>query len=134
YAHETRSLADRCLRRQYQHLTVPHSAIAEIYRACDLFVHPALQEGFGKVYLEAMASQRPVLCHDSPHTRWLIAHEFSRLDMADRGLLQERIHELQANSSLREQLTRQNYDRVVTEFEWKNLRVKYLNMFHAALD
>jgi 1,2-diacylglycerol 3-alpha-glucosyltransferase len=133
YALKTLSLADSCLRGRYQHLMLPHSRIAEIYKASDLFVHPALREGFGKVYLEAAASRIPVLCHDSTHTLWLMAHEFSRVDMENRKLLQAHIYELEANLVLREQMTRRNYSHVVTHFDWKNLKDKYLEMFETAL-
>jgi 1,2-diacylglycerol 3-alpha-glucosyltransferase len=133
YACKTLSLADSCLSGRYQHLTLPHSRIAEIYNAADVFVHPALREGFGKVYLEATAARLPVLCHDSTHTQWLIAHEFSRVDMENRTLVQAHIHELETNLSLREQINQRNYCHVINHFDWNNLKAKYLKMFQAAL-
>jgi UDP-glucose:(heptosyl)LPS alpha-1,3-glucosyltransferase len=133
YAKQTLSLADRRLLGQYQHLTIPHSAVAEIYRASDLFIHPALQEGFGKVYLEAAGSELPVLCHDSAHTQWLVADELSRIDMECRASLQNRIRELQTNPSLRQQTARRNYCHVVKHFAWYTLKYEYLQMFEAAL-
>jgi glycosyltransferase involved in cell wall biosynthesis len=133
YARETLDLAHCCLPGRYQHLTIPHSEIVQIYKASDIFIHPALQEGFGKVYLEAAACQIPILCHDSAHTRWLIAHNFSRLNMENKAALQEHIRQIQASSLLQEQIIQQNYFHIINNFEWKNLKNQYLEMFNIAL-
>lgn len=108
---------------------MPHSNIAEIYKASDLFIHPALREGFGKVYLEATAARIPVVCHDSVHTQSLVAHDLSRVNMENGTLVQARILELQSNLPLCDEIARRNYSHVVSHFEWENLKLKYLDMF-----
>lgn len=35
--------------------------LADLYRSCDLFILPSAQEGFGLVYVEAMAAGKPVI-------------------------------------------------------------------------
>lgn len=37
-----------------------------LYRACDIYVHAALAEGFGIPIVEAMAAGKPVICIDAP--------------------------------------------------------------------
>jgi glycosyltransferase involved in cell wall biosynthesis len=54
---ERRGLADRV--RFLGH--VPFAQLVAEYRACDVFCLPSRQEGFGIVFLEAMAAGRPVL-------------------------------------------------------------------------
>lgn len=40
---------------------IPRSRLAEEYNRCDVFCLPSVQEGFGIVFLEAMAAARPVV-------------------------------------------------------------------------
>ena len=40
---------------------VPHNELSDYYRVCDLFAMPSTGEGFGIVFLEALATGKPVL-------------------------------------------------------------------------
>ncbi|TVQ57346.1 MAG: glycosyltransferase, partial [Rhodobacteraceae bacterium] len=44
-----------------------------VYEACDLFVWPGVNEGFGMVYLEAQAAGRAVVAEDRPGVREVVA-------------------------------------------------------------
>lgn len=133
YAQDTLQLAEKCLPGRYHHVTVPHSEMKHIFAAADVFVHPALQEGFGKVYLEAAAAHIPMLCHDTPHTRWLVGHALSRIDMNDEAVLVDRLRELKADAPLRAGIAHRNYEHVAAHFEWRNLSGKYLQMFEGVI-
>ena len=53
---------------------VPDSELADYYRLCDAFVMPSTGEGFGIVYLEALASGRPCIVGNQDASPEAIAH------------------------------------------------------------
>lgn len=62
------------------HGAVPFDRLAQLYRACDVFVAPSTgQESFGIVLLEAMASAKPVVCSNIEGYRQVATTEGSTL-------------------------------------------------------
>lgn len=53
---------------------IPDHELADYYRLCDLFVMPSTGEGFGIVYLEALASGRPCIVGDQDASPEAIGH------------------------------------------------------------
>jgi phosphatidylinositol alpha-1,6-mannosyltransferase len=52
---------------------VPDNELAEHYNLCDIFAMPSLGEGFGIVYLEALACGKPVLAGNKDGSRDAVA-------------------------------------------------------------
>lgn len=51
---------------------LPRARMPDLYRAADLFTIASLQEMFGIVLIEAMATGLPVVCHDTPDFRSIV--------------------------------------------------------------
>lgn len=69
---ETRKLADELIPGRYFQLTVGADEMPALYRSADVFMHLSLDESFGNVFVEAMATGLPVVAFDTPRTRWII--------------------------------------------------------------
>ncbi|MGQ9866415.1 MAG: glycosyltransferase family 4 protein [Pseudanabaenaceae cyanobacterium] len=53
---------------------VPDGELPDLYRLCDVFVMPSTGEGFGIVFLEALASGKPVIGGNRDGTTEALAH------------------------------------------------------------
>jgi glycosyltransferase involved in cell wall biosynthesis len=68
-------------------IDVPRADMPGLYRAADLFVLPSLNEMFGIVLVEAMATGLPVVCHDTPNFRAIVGPAGSFHDLSATGRL-----------------------------------------------
>ncbi len=96
------------------------AALAKIYRAADLFVHPGVQETFGLVALESQACGIPVIGIRGSYLDRIIftdqshwAAENSSGSLADgiRKMMQSNLEELGAQAS----------ERVASRYSWENV-------------
>lgn len=69
---EVDALAAQILPGRFTRLVVSADRIPALYRAADAFLHMSIEESFGNVYVEAMASGLPIVAHDSPRLRWIV--------------------------------------------------------------
>jgi len=46
-----------------------HELMPVLYRNSNVFLYMAIQEPFGNVYIEALASGTPIVAHDDENTR-----------------------------------------------------------------
>jgi glycosyltransferase involved in cell wall biosynthesis len=70
-----------------------------LYRSADAFMHLSVDESFGNVFVEALASGLPVVAYDTPRSRWIIGDEACFPDRRDRSALAAAIIEALARSS-----------------------------------
>lgn len=132
-ARDTLTHADVLLPDRFRHLSVPYALIPELYGASDLFILPSLQEGFGKVYLEAMAAGLPVLANDNDHTRWIMPADRQLIDMENPDLLLTCIRQFQANPAMAQDMAAANDRHLRERFTWDKLLPDYLAMYEKVL-
>jgi glycosyltransferase involved in cell wall biosynthesis len=70
---EARALADKLLPGRFRRVELAPQDMPALYRSADAFLHLSLLESFGNVFLEAWASGLPIVAHDTPRLRWILA-------------------------------------------------------------
>jgi 1,2-diacylglycerol 3-alpha-glucosyltransferase len=108
--------------------SVPYQEVQDYYRAADVFALASLQEGFGRVFLEALIQGLPVIAHDYPVMRFVLGSEGTFADLSKPGELAKHLQ-----TSLREPGTNEAAARrresVRARFSWPVLRPQYRSMF-----
>lgn len=105
---------------------------AKLYRACDLFVLPTLYEGFGIVFVEAMASGLPVVSTDVGAVAEVVDGAGVLVGPRDPHALAMAIEEVAEDVNLYNKLkskavvAAQNYD-------WNKLIVEYESVYQSVI-
>ena len=114
--------------------SVPYEEVHDYYRGADLFVLASLQEGFGRVYLEALMHGLPTIGHDHPVIRYVLGDAGICADLSRPGGLAEPLSCLLKSGDLDAQSADASRRRasVANRFGWEALRGAYLEMFRQA--
>lgn len=101
-----------------------------ILRMCDLFVSSSQHEGFGLVFLEAMACQLPVVCYDhGGQTDFLEDRKTGHLvPLNDRGRFESSCRRLISDREARARIGQHNLQRV-EEYFIQNCARRYEDLF-----
>ncbi len=108
--------------------SVPHDQVTDYYRAADLFVLASLQEGFGRVLLEALIHGLPVIAHDHPVMRFVLREHGTFADLSRARVLSERLRVALRKECMQETAT-QRREYVQRRFSWPVLCLQYRDMF-----
>ena len=76
--------------------SVPYDEVAQYYAAADCFVLASLCEGFGRVFLEALAHGLPVIAHEHPVMRYVLGEHGILADLSVEGALARHLREVLA--------------------------------------
>jgi len=128
-----RRLARQVLGGRASFASFSHAEMPQVYAAANLYVHTALYEGFGIVFLEAMASGLPVVHHDERSMNWIVGEGGVTTDTTDPIALSETIQALLADPDRLEDLSTKARRRVEGSFSWDTLLPRYVSMYSHAL-
>ncbi|MFL5616105.1 MAG: glycosyltransferase family 4 protein [Gemmatimonadaceae bacterium] len=111
--------------------TVSRAQLWKFYQAADVFVLASLREGFGFVYVEALATGLPVIAHDFDVSRYVLGQNgiFGDLEQAGvlSNLLERSLHHPKSDAERR---ALREYVR--ERFDWSSVASDYIEMFEAA--
>lgn len=102
--------------------------LPDLYRTCDCFVLPSLNEGFGLVLAEAMACGKPVIVSDAPPLPEVAGRAGLVFRRGDIQGLKRAILKLRDSSALREELGKEALERARL-FDKEKVMDKYLEFF-----
>ncbi len=122
------ALAERKLNGNVTIRTVDKPAVAAYYACADVFVLGSLNEGFGRVYIEALSAGLPVCAHDCALTRELLGNYGHFADFTKGGALFELLQpilQVQTPEAIRQERHRFAY----AAYSWSVLKKRYLSMF-----
>jgi glycosyltransferase involved in cell wall biosynthesis len=108
--------------------SVPYAEVGNYYQAADCFALASLQEGFGRVYLEAQMHGLPVIAHRHPVMEFVLGEHGTLADLTHAGAMAREVAD-----SLHRPTTaataRERWNSVRERFGWDSLRPHYREMF-----
>jgi glycosyltransferase involved in cell wall biosynthesis len=113
--------------KNFQVRTVNQHEVADYYKVANAFVLASLNEGFGRVFLEAMSHGLPCLTHDYEISRYILGEDGYLADLSVRGSLANLLLRVLAENGS-EAKRRLRHQRVYERFSWENLRSSYVDM------
>lgn len=105
--------------------------ITFIYKNCDIFCHPSVQENFSNVLLEAMASSKPIVAARAASMPEIVKDRVSGLLFTpnDSEDLAEKLLELLNDDLLCEKMGEKGYNLLINNYLWKDQIQKFLDFF-----
>ena len=122
------------LRNVIYHGSVPHAQLIEELKKAHILIHPALEESFGIVLIEAMSCGVPVIggMH-SGAVPWVINNDRLLVDVTKPEQFKGKIITLLTDSESYRQLSTQAYTNVLTRFSSKSVVTSYLTYYDEIL-
>jgi teichuronic acid biosynthesis glycosyltransferase TuaC len=134
---ELKKLADELNLFDRVHFTgpLPSSEAMEWMDLCDIFCLPSWSEGFGVVYIEAMACSKPVIGVSGQGIDAVIREHSTGLlvEPKDDSSVSNALRQLMADDSLRRQMGAKGKELVFEKFTWAVCAQKYVQLYSEIL-
>ena len=107
------------------------SALASLFRSCDVFVLPSYGgEAFGITLAEAMACGKPVVATDTGGIPELVhdGEEGYLIHAGDRAQLRDRLEKLAGSNALRTEMGRKGRKKIEAGYTWESIGRHYLEI------
>jgi len=108
--------------------------LPRLYQDAAVFVHPSLEEGFGMVLVEAMASGIPVVASHAGAIPEVVGDAGLLVPPRDPRALADAIERVLSDASLRESLARRGRARAEALFSWESVAKKTIEVYEEAID
>ena len=102
------------------------------YSSCDIFASCSIIEGFGLIFLEAMASGKPVVAFNIASIPEVVKNGGIIIKNFDLKEMAEKIIELLSNKEVYEEYSRRARE-IAINHDWNIIARKYLNFFEKSL-
>jgi glycosyltransferase involved in cell wall biosynthesis len=102
------------------------------YSSCDIFASCSIIEGFGLIFLEAMASGKPVVAFNIASIPEVVGNGGIIIKNFDLKEMAEKIIELLSNKEVYEEYSRKARE-IAIKHDWNIIARKYLNFFEKSL-
>ena len=124
---ELSSLANDLLPGRFRQLTVTAAEMPSLYRSADVFMHLSVDELFGNVFVEALATGLPILAYDLPRTRWITGYAYYPQTRSTEALARA------LSSALSRSGTSVNPPGSAKQFGWSAIGARYHQFFRELL-
>ena len=122
---EIHDQARQLLPDRFVNLTVTADRMPNLYRAADVFLHLSVDESFGNVFLEAMATGLPVVAYEYDRTRWIVGDKAFFANRSDPASLPAKLKAaLDAQSELKDAMVQR-----AQSFGWPAIAAQYETFF-----
>jgi glycosyltransferase involved in cell wall biosynthesis len=111
--------------------TFPHELMPTLYRSADVFLHTAIGESFGNVYIEALASGVPIVAHDDEVTRWILRDYAHLADTNSQAAVEQALRQALRAPAKR---AADGADFAASTYSWSVVSRQYSEFFTRVLD
>ncbi len=114
---------------RFTQLTLPAEEMPALYNSADALMHLSIEESFGNIFVEAMATGIPIVAHDSSRVRWIVGDDEYLVDSLDLSAVTVALAKAVQAKRRPDHLIAAKTDR----FKWKTIGADYHRFFNEVL-